>query len=595
MSLYKSIDIIEKFIQDTIQVSTNPLINLINKTKYTLSLESKLDSSILDTLDSLITRSESTAKIAVIGQFSSGKSTFLNALLGEEILPSGITPLTAKVCEISYGLQKELSVYFKDGKIRIMPLGFLNEVDEILNTKIDFFKITLPLDLLKNLTFLDTPGFNSNRENDTKVTNEILDSVDGIIWLSLIDNVGKNSEIEILQTHLKKYAQKSICILNQKDRLKNENEIKTSLEYAKNAFNGLFSHIIPISSRMALNKQADSGIDYILDIIDKEFIPNAKKLKEFSVKRELKNIIINELFKTHKNKSRLKNLISILNMQSATIKFNATQTTLLKNFESLFYKFDSLIENLSVEIFNELQFKELEFVNFSKNQIGINKKIVKTKKVMLLPKEVLLSKLSNNENPVIIEFRKLGFLIKEFSKEFNKFLDSNLEEFQEVLSQWKSSVFFGFQTKSVLANSDLVSIYKDYELSLLESKKMLQNELDLLCNLLVLNYNNAIYLALERLDSKIQFALLKHRENENFALFNPVLSNVRDLLNESFYFTIFQDKLLLTNSLYKKSFLHIDSMLDNVNKKHQQILESKIHHADNLSIKFKEMLQKVRE
>ena len=166
-------------------------------------------------------------KVAVIGQFSSGKSTFLNALLGVAILPSGITPVTAKVCELAFGDELALEVHYKNGLVLHRPVGYLAEVDSMENEKIAHYRLLAPLPLLKEVSFIDTPGFNSQNESDTDTTNNLLAKVDGIIWLSLIDNVGKSSEKEVLQKHLQRYANKSLCVLNQKDRLKNDEEIAT--------------------------------------------------------------------------------------------------------------------------------------------------------------------------------------------------------------------------------------------------------------------------------------------------------------------------------------------------------------------------------
>ena len=182
--------------------------------------------------------------IGLVGANGEGKSTFLNALLGKNILPSGITPITAKICHIVYGQDYALEIHYKNGNTATKTLSYLNEVSEVQNAKIAFYKLYAPLELLKKISFLDTPGFNSQNQSDTDTTNSILESVDGIIWLTLIDNVGKHSEKEIILSHIKRYASKSLCVLNQKDRLKNQEEINISLEYAKKAFNGLFEEII---------------------------------------------------------------------------------------------------------------------------------------------------------------------------------------------------------------------------------------------------------------------------------------------------------------------------------------------------------------
>ena len=81
----------------------------------------------------------------------------------------------------------------------------------------------------------------------------------------------------------------------------------------------------------------------------------------------------------------------------------------------------------------------------------------------------------------------------------------------------------------------------------------MRSELNALSNFLSLNYDNAIHLTLTQLDLKIKNAIAKHRENqEEFALFNPTLENVRETLNEAFCFEQFQARLFgPMNSLNK--------------------------------------------
>ena len=60
--------------------------------------------------DKLLRRSKYPMEVAIVGQFSSGKSTFLNALLSKDILPTGITPVTSKVNFINYAKEYKLKV-----------------------------------------------------------------------------------------------------------------------------------------------------------------------------------------------------------------------------------------------------------------------------------------------------------------------------------------------------------------------------------------------------------------------------------------------------------------------------------------------------
>ncbi len=222
--------------------------NALNPNDYQLSF-----------FESLQHKSAEPMQIAIIGQFSSGKSTFLNALLGQDILPTGITPITSKVCKICYGEDYILEILYKDGNKVLQNVDFLHKLTRENSKNIDHFCLYAPLLLLREINFLDTPGFNSQNAEDTHTTLKILENVDGIIWLTLIDNAGKNSEKMLLKEFSAHFAQKSLCVLNQKDRLKNEEEIQRSVNYAQSAFDGIFSAVIPISARTALKARLSTS------------------------------------------------------------------------------------------------------------------------------------------------------------------------------------------------------------------------------------------------------------------------------------------------------------------------------------------------
>ena len=73
-------------------------------------------------LNKQIKRAVYPMEVAIIGQFSSGKSTFLNALLSKDILPTGITPVTSKVIYINYGETHRLKVTYKSGVHEYHPI-----------------------------------------------------------------------------------------------------------------------------------------------------------------------------------------------------------------------------------------------------------------------------------------------------------------------------------------------------------------------------------------------------------------------------------------------------------------------------------------
>lgn len=607
----------ENFIQECLQAkmqntsSNNPLYPLIIQTRYALTQSTQLSTQAKTTINSLLQDLDKPMRVAIIGQFSSGKSTFLNALLGQEILPSGITPVTAKVCEIVYGEEVRLEIHYKNNVVMNKPISYLNEVDEVENLKIAFYRLFVPLELLKTVSFLDTPGFNSQNESDTETTNSILESVDGIIWLTLIDNVGKNSEKEILQTYVKRYSNKSLCVLNQKDRLKNSKEIETSIEYAKRAFDGFFEKVVAISAKQALdsikmispnianindlykasitsgydsfNKDVtkqlfnDSNIRAVLDFIYNSIQPNALYAKEYRILRELRTLIVREKWRLHKINREYKELSSILSIFMQKLHFNALQSSLDKRFNRLFSNLESQFDSIAQKIFNSFELKTFDIVRETKNFIGMKSQIIQTKEVNILPRERLMSELCNNDNSYAREFRKLGFMFSEFGMEFSDFITTQKIAFCNDLEFWRESAIRSLDMDSAMEVSDSMierhfraevlesEIIKDYVDALSQCVQSLQNELANLQQFLNLNFQNTIMLCLQKLHFEVENALAKHRTNpDTLPLYNPTLENVRDLINLGLHYPLYQEKLSLNFPLYKKTLWQIQQQLSQV-------------------------------
>ena len=82
--------------------------------QHNISLQGASES---ENIDSLIQRTRGTSfKLLVMGEFSSGKSAFVNVLLGEKLLPEGAVPMTALITEIYYGKEKKVVMYPRPGK-----------------------------------------------------------------------------------------------------------------------------------------------------------------------------------------------------------------------------------------------------------------------------------------------------------------------------------------------------------------------------------------------------------------------------------------------------------------------------------------------
>jgi len=141
-----------------------------------LSLLSRIERVVTDrglvefrgTIASILDRAEDRSfEIAVFGRVSSGKSSLLNAILGTDILPVGVTPVTAVPTRIVHGGKTLLTVSFTDAPAKsfeIASLGeFATEQQNPGNVKhVTRITITIPAPrLASGVSFVDTPGLGS--------------------------------------------------------------------------------------------------------------------------------------------------------------------------------------------------------------------------------------------------------------------------------------------------------------------------------------------------------------------------------------------------------------------------------------------------
>lgn len=144
--------------------------------------------------------------VLVMGMYSSGKSSLINALLGESLLPSGFLPATAVLCQLEFSEKKEIIVYQKADVFGDMPPIVLSNPDRQTLSKyasIDnelglnckrfgsnriessYQKLVIrwPLDILKDgVVLVDSPGLNDPYNNDY-ITHNYLPAADAVIYV----------------------------------------------------------------------------------------------------------------------------------------------------------------------------------------------------------------------------------------------------------------------------------------------------------------------------------------------------------------------------------------------------------------------------
>jgi GTPase SAR1 family protein len=183
--------------------------------------------------------------LAVLGQFKRGKSTFLNALLGDELLPSSVLPLTAIPTLIQFGNSLLVRALNHDGTVKEEILGKRHEeiaaflakyVTEESNPNnrlgIAHVEVFYQAPILgKGVVLIDTPGIGSTYRHNTEATLAFLPQCDAAMFLISADPPISEVELDFLKK-VRSRVPKLFFILNKVDYL-SEEEKQASVQFFK--------------------------------------------------------------------------------------------------------------------------------------------------------------------------------------------------------------------------------------------------------------------------------------------------------------------------------------------------------------------------
>jgi GTP-binding protein EngB required for normal cell division len=200
--------------------------------------------------------------LVVAGEFKRGKSSVINALLGADLLPTGVVPLTSVVTRLEWGESASVTLQFERGETRSVPLADLPEyVTEKANPRnakgVREVVVAYPADWLKGgIRLVDTPGIGSAHRHNTDVTFQYLPQADAVILVASVDQPMSRAELDFL-ADIRRYAGKVFCLLNKIDIL-TAAELAESVAFATGALReelgeglGNSARIFPVSARLA--------------------------------------------------------------------------------------------------------------------------------------------------------------------------------------------------------------------------------------------------------------------------------------------------------------------------------------------------------
>ncbi|MDQ1273001.1 MAG: hypothetical protein QG591_1631 [Planctomycetota bacterium] len=202
----------------------------------------------------------------ILGQFKRGKTTLINSLIGREILPSSVVPLTSVVTILKNSEETSCTISMQDGsekKILIEELtDYVTEKGNPKNIRgVRCARIGYPSPFLeKGILLVDTPGVGSTFLHNTETTYEFLDHLDAAVFLMSADVPISQVEKELLDT-IKGSTQKIFFVLNKIDNL-TPKEIEEITAFNKQVLEEMgftVNEIWPISAREALKAKTTNN------------------------------------------------------------------------------------------------------------------------------------------------------------------------------------------------------------------------------------------------------------------------------------------------------------------------------------------------
>lgn len=176
--------------------------------------------------------------LVIVGEFNSGKSAFINALLGRRFLVEGVTPTTASVHILRYGEEA--------GKTQ---------------AENDILAVTYPVDWLRDINIVDTPGTNAVIRRHQEITEDFVPRADLVLFITSADRPFSESERAFIQ-RIREWGKKVVFVINKIDILETPADVDRVTRFVDENARQMIDRtpiVFAVSSRQA--RQAKETVD----------------------------------------------------------------------------------------------------------------------------------------------------------------------------------------------------------------------------------------------------------------------------------------------------------------------------------------------
>ncbi len=220
-------------------------------------------------------------EVVVVGEFSAGKSTFLNAMMREKYLPSYTKETTATINYLRHSTESEKPgiVYYADGRVEKLDSIEGTIIEKYVSTKnreMDVSQNIRHLDLFlespfleNHVTLIDSPGLNGMKQGLGDITMAQIKRSHAVVFMFSAEQPGKRTDFEFLKK-IKDEVKTVFLILNKIDCIKKsenqtvEDTVQSLIDNYKSTFpeDETLPEVIPVAAYPALVARSKMNLDY---------------------------------------------------------------------------------------------------------------------------------------------------------------------------------------------------------------------------------------------------------------------------------------------------------------------------------------------
>ena len=191
-------------------------------------------------------------RLVLMGEFSAGKSTLSNILLGSVPLPMRVTATRLPPVHLSYGAPGAVAVSKNGDHI---PFD-LSDLDSVSLDETQSIHLTMKADTLQLCDLVDMPGI-SDPNMPKDIWESVVGEADHVVWCTHATQAWRQSEAAIWEMMQEKTSGKNLLLITQFDKLRNNRDRIRVLNRVTKETKGQFSAVYPVSLLEALNAEDD--------------------------------------------------------------------------------------------------------------------------------------------------------------------------------------------------------------------------------------------------------------------------------------------------------------------------------------------------